>query len=125
MTRQAALERSDVIKSKYPILADAVPLIADPLVPTAEPSAETWPTAIRERPAGDHDRAPAPRSSRRLQRANDPGEPVLQGSLRDALARNEILTEIRIPAPPPKSGGAYVKLKRKTGDSRWRRRRCR
>src|SRR5262249_24340420 len=33
-----------------------------------------------------------------------------------ALARNEILTEIRIPAPPPKSGGAYAKLKRKTGD---------
>src|SRR5262247_733891 len=32
MTRQAALERSELIKSKYPILADAVPLIADPLV---------------------------------------------------------------------------------------------
>src|SRR5882672_9519271 len=32
MTRQAALERSDLIRTKYPILADAIPLIADPLV---------------------------------------------------------------------------------------------
>src|SRR5204862_175665 len=33
-----------------------------------------------------------------------------------ALARSEILTEVRIPMPPAKSGGAYAKLKRKTGD---------
>ncbi len=32
MARQAALERSDLIRTKYPILADAIPLIADPLV---------------------------------------------------------------------------------------------
>src|SRR5258708_21771399 len=31
-TRQAPLQRSDLIRTKYPILADAVPLIADPLV---------------------------------------------------------------------------------------------
>ena len=29
---------------------------------------------------------------------------------------DEILTEIRIPFPPPKSGGAYFKLERKVGD---------
>jgi carbon-monoxide dehydrogenase medium subunit len=33
-----------------------------------------------------------------------------------ALAPDEILTEIQIPVPPPKSGGAYVKLERKVGD---------
>ncbi len=33
-----------------------------------------------------------------------------------ALAPDEILTEIRIPAPGPKTGGAYVKLERKVGD---------
>ncbi|HYT48643.1 MAG TPA: FAD binding domain-containing protein, partial [Burkholderiales bacterium] len=31
-TRQCVLERSELIKSKYGVLADAVPLIADPLV---------------------------------------------------------------------------------------------
>jgi len=33
-----------------------------------------------------------------------------------ALHHDEILTEIRIPVPPPRSGGAYFKLERKVGD---------
>jgi carbon-monoxide dehydrogenase medium subunit len=33
-----------------------------------------------------------------------------------ALQHEEILTEIRIPMPPPRSGGAYFKLERKVGD---------
>jgi carbon-monoxide dehydrogenase medium subunit len=33
-----------------------------------------------------------------------------------ALAPTEILIEIRVPVAPAKSGGAYRKLKRKTGD---------
>src|SRR5262249_26519557 len=33
-----------------------------------------------------------------------------------ALRGDEILTEIRIPLPPPRSGGAYFKLERKVGD---------
>jgi carbon-monoxide dehydrogenase medium subunit len=33
-----------------------------------------------------------------------------------ALQPGEILTEIRIPSPPPRSGGAYLKLERKVGD---------
>jgi carbon-monoxide dehydrogenase medium subunit len=34
----------------------------------------------------------------------------------NALADNEILTEIRIPTPGPGSGGAYYKVERKVGD---------
>jgi carbon-monoxide dehydrogenase medium subunit len=33
-----------------------------------------------------------------------------------ALEPEEILTEIKIPLPPPKSGGSYLKLERKVGD---------
>ncbi len=33
-----------------------------------------------------------------------------------ALEPNEIVTEIRIPVPPARSGGAYFKLERKVGD---------
>jgi Aerobic-type carbon monoxide dehydrogenase, middle subunit CoxM/CutM homologs len=33
-----------------------------------------------------------------------------------SLEANEILTEIRIASPPPKSGGAYLKIERKVGD---------
>src|SRR5882762_4570946 len=45
-----------------------------------------------------------------------PANQFYKGLYETALARNEILTEIRIPMPPAKSGGAYAKLKRKTGD---------
>src|SRR2546429_337636 len=38
------------------------------------------------------------------------------GIFSTALAPNEIITEIRIPIPPPRSGGAYRKLERKVGD---------
>ncbi len=33
-----------------------------------------------------------------------------------SLQHDEILTEIRIPVPPARSGGAYFKLERKVGD---------
>jgi carbon-monoxide dehydrogenase medium subunit len=33
-----------------------------------------------------------------------------------ALKPDEILTEIRVPVPPPRSAGAYLKLERKVGD---------
>src|SRR3989442_935168 len=33
-----------------------------------------------------------------------------------ALAADEILTEIRVPIPPARSGGAYLKVERKVGD---------
>ncbi len=47
------------------------------------------------------------------------------GFLHHGAAPDEILTEIRIPAPSRGSGGAYVKLERKVGDFAivaWRRR---
>src|SRR5262249_22430953 len=107
MTRQSALERSDVIKSKYPILADATPLIADPLVrnrgtvggnvangdPGNDQPAIMIALGATYVVQGDKERTVA---------ANQ----FYKGLYDTALARSEILTEIRIPAPPPKSGGA-------------------
>jgi len=117
MTRQATLERSDVIKSKFPILADAVPLIADPLVrnrgtiggnvangdPGNDQPAIMIALGATYVVQGGKERTIA---------ANQ----FYKGLYDTALGRNEILTEIRIPVPPARSGGAYTKLKRKTGD---------
>jgi carbon-monoxide dehydrogenase medium subunit len=118
MARQAALERSDLVRSKYPILADAVPLIADPLVrnrgtiggnvANGDP-ANDWPAIVIALGAT-------------LVARGAKGERTIAASqfykdvYTTALARDEILTEIRIPMPPARSGGAYFKLKRKTGD---------
>jgi carbon-monoxide dehydrogenase medium subunit len=38
------------------------------------------------------------------------------GMFATTLEEDEILTEIRVPAPAPGSGGAYIKLERKVGD---------
>lgn len=118
MTRQAMLERSDLVKSKYPILADAVPLIADPLVRNR---GTVGGNVANGDPGNDQPAimlalgatfvASGPKGERSMA-ANQ----FYKGLYSTALAPNEILTEVRIPAPPARSGGAYVKLKRKTGD---------
>src|SRR5262249_29983423 len=45
-----------------------------------------------------------------------PIDKFFTGLFSTALAPDEILTEIRVPAAAPRSGGAYVKLERKVGD---------
>ena len=45
-----------------------------------------------------------------------PVEQFFLGLFRTALRPDEVLTEIRIPVPPARSGGAYLKLERKVGD---------
>jgi len=117
MTRQSALQRSELIRGKYPILADAIPLIADPLVRNR---GTIGGNVANGDPGNDQPAIMialgasfvARGSKERSIAANQ----FYKGLYSTALAPNEILTEIRIPIPPPKSGGAYVKLKRKTGD---------
>ncbi len=117
-TREADLERSDLIREKYPILLDTAAVIADPLVRNR---ATVGGNLAHGDPANDH-----PATMLALEAevvARGPGGertiPITRfftGLFATALAPAEILTEIRIPAPPPRSGGAYVKLERKVGD---------
>jgi aerobic carbon-monoxide dehydrogenase medium subunit len=117
MTRQAALERSEIIRGKYPILADAVPLIADPLVRNR---GTIGGNVANGDPGNDQPAIMialgATFVARGAKERSIPAGEFYKGLYSTALAPNEILTEIRIPVPPPKSGGAYAKLKRKTGD---------
>jgi len=118
MTRQAALERSELIRTKYPILGDAVPLIADPLVRNR---GTIGGNLANGDPANDQPAimlalgatlvARGPKGERSI-----PANQFYKALYTTALAPDEILTGIRIPMPPPRSGGAYLKLKRKTGD---------
>ena len=117
-TRESVLERSDLIRSKYPILADTTAVIADPLVRNL---ATVGGNLAHGDPANDHPAtmlalgalivATGPKGERTI-----PAGQFFTGLFTTALAPDEILTEIRIPVPPPKSGGAYVKLERKVGD---------
>jgi carbon-monoxide dehydrogenase medium subunit len=117
-TRESALERSDLVRSKYPILVDTAAVIADPLVRNR---ATVGGNLAHGDPANDHPAtmlalgatvvARGPKGERTI-----PIEQFFTGLFSTALAPNEILTEVRIPVPPPGSGGAYLKLERKVGD---------
>src|SRR5262249_11402777 len=117
-TRESALEHSEIIQTKYPLLADATAVIADPLVRNL---ATVGGNLAHGDPANDHPAAMlALRAEVVATGANGqrtiPIDDFFQGLFATALDPEEILTEIRIPQPPPRSGGAYVKLERKVGD---------
>jgi carbon-monoxide dehydrogenase medium subunit len=117
-TRESALERSEVVEANYPILHDTAVVIADPLVRNR---ATVGGNLAHADPANDHPAtmlalgaevtATGPGGQRTI-----PIDQFFTGLFSTVLAADEILTEIRIPAPPPRSGGAYVKLERKVGD---------
>jgi carbon-monoxide dehydrogenase medium subunit len=118
MTRESAVERSELIRSRYPILLDTAAVVADPLVRNR---ATLGGNLAHADPANDHPAtmvalgatvvARAPGGERTI-----PIDQFFIDILSTALKPNEILTEIRIPTPPPRSGGAYLKLERKVGD---------
>jgi len=117
-TRESALERSELVQGKYPLLAETAAVIADPLVRNL---ATVGGNLAHGDPANDH---PATMLAYRAEVvATGPGgtrtipiDDFFLGLFATALAPDEILTEIRIPIPPARSGGAYVKLERKVGD---------
>ncbi len=117
-TRESALEHSDLIQSKYPLLAETAAVIADPLVRNL---ATVGGNLAHGDPANDHPAtmlalraevvATGPNGTRTL-----PIDQFFLGLFTTALEPDEILTEIRIPIPPARSGGSYKKLERKVGD---------
>jgi len=118
LTREAELEASLLVRSKYPILLDTAHVIADPQVRNLATVAGNL---AHGDPANDHPAtmlalgaqivATGPRGERII-----PIEDFFVTLFTTALQQGEILTEIRIPSPPAHSGGAYFKLERKVGD---------
>jgi aerobic carbon-monoxide dehydrogenase medium subunit len=117
-TRESALEHSQLIHTKYPLLAETAAVIADPLVRNL---ATVGGNLAHGDPANDHPAtmlalraevvASGPNGTRTI-----PIDQFFVGLFATALGADEILTEIRIPVPPARSGGSYVKLERKVGD---------
>jgi len=117
-TRESALEHSELIQTRYPLLAETAAVIADPLVRNM---ATVGGNLAHGDPANDHPAtmlayraeivATGPNGTRTI-----PIDQFFVGLFATALAPDEVLTEIRIPVPPARSGGSYVKLERKVGD---------
>jgi aerobic carbon-monoxide dehydrogenase medium subunit len=119
LTREAELDASDLIRNRYPILHDTATVVADPVV-------RNWATVggnlAHADPANDHPATMLALGAQVVavgpdgQRVIPIDEFFTDSTFETTLRPNEILTEIRIPAPTAHSGGAYFKLERKVGD---------
>jgi carbon-monoxide dehydrogenase medium subunit len=118
MTRESDVEHSPLVNEKYSLLSDAAHVISDPVVRNMGTVGGNLANAD---PGNDHPAtmlaygaevvAVGPRGERVI-----PITSFFLDLYQSALARDEILTEVRIPASKPRSGGAYLKLERKVGD---------
>jgi carbon-monoxide dehydrogenase medium subunit len=117
-TRESALERSELIRTRYPILLDTALVIADPLVRNM---ATVGGNLAHGDPGNDHPATMLVLGAQ-VVAVGQKGERVIPidkfflGLFSTALKPDEIVTEIRIPVPAARSGGAYVKFERKVGD---------
>jgi aerobic carbon-monoxide dehydrogenase medium subunit len=118
LVREADLEASPAVRARYPILVDTARVIADPLVRN---SATVCGNVAHGDPGNDHPATMLALDATFVLRGPDGTRSVrarefFLGLFTTALAPDEIVTEIAIPTPPPRSGGAYLKLERKVGD---------
>jgi aerobic carbon-monoxide dehydrogenase medium subunit len=118
MTSENELIASKLLQAKVPLLPEAAKMIADPQVRNR---GTIGGDIAHGDPGNDH---PAisialdatfvlegPGGRRQVQ-----ADGFFQGTYMTDMAEDEILVEIRVPAFAPKTGSAYEKLKRKTGD---------
>lgn len=118
LAREADLEESTLIQTKYPLLQDASRHIGDPLVRNL---ATICGNLAHGDPANDHPAAMLALGAKAVAmgsggRREIPLDDFFQGLFSTALHPDEVLVEIKVPTPPPRSGGAYLKLERKVGD---------
>lgn len=118
MTVENDLIASPLLQARVPLLPEAVKLIADPQVRNR---GTIGGDIAHGDPGNDH---PAlsialdavftlqgPQGRRQV-----PARSYFLGTYMTDMTAEEILTEVRVPAFAPKTGYAYQKLKRKTGD---------
>lgn len=118
LTREAAIEHSELLKKHFPIFADVTRLIADPQVRNR---GTIGGNLAHGDAANDHPAAMlALRANIVITGADGnrtvPIDNFFKGFYTTAIEHGEILTEIQIPVPPAGTGSAYHKLERKVGD---------
>ena len=118
LVRHKTCERSQLLRERYPVLAQAAAQVSDPIVRNlgtvcgsvahADPQGD-WGSALL---AAGGEVVARGRSGERILPLRD----FFDGPFTTALDPAEIITEVRVPDPGPSSGGAYLKLERKVGD---------
>lgn len=118
LVRHNQLANSETIAKGYPTLAAAAPQIADPIVRNLGTIGGSLAHAD---PAGDLGSVMLSMGANVVLRSSS-GERIvpigdfLVDTFTTSISPNELVTEIRVPTPPARSGGTYLKLERKVGD---------
>ena len=118
LVRHGEIERSELIRDRYPMMRDASLHLADPLIRNrgtfcgslahGDPAGD-WATVAATLGAEIHAVGPdgaVTHSARDFQTS----------MFETQLGSDQILVEVRIPAPKPGQGSAYLKIERKVGD---------
>jgi aerobic carbon-monoxide dehydrogenase medium subunit len=118
LTRQHTLERADAIRSRLPIVAEACRLIGHlPIrhrgtlggsLAHADPASELPAVMV----ALEAELTATGRNGQRTV----PADRFFTGIFTTALAPDELLTEVRVPGLPPRTGSAFVEVARRAGD---------
>ncbi len=118
MTRQSAVERSDLVAERLPLVRETMPYIAHRQIRNrgtvggslahADPAAELPAVAVA---LGARMRAQSQRGARWIDAAD-----FYVGLFTTALELDEVLTEVALPALPARSGWSIQELARRHGD---------
>jgi carbon-monoxide dehydrogenase medium subunit len=118
LVRHAEAERSPLLQKRYGLLGATARLVADPLVRNrgticgslahSDPQGD-WGSAMLA--ARGSVVARGPNGERTI-----PVDELSLGPFMTTLQPDELITEVRVPDPGPRTGGAYLKLERKVGD---------
>jgi carbon-monoxide dehydrogenase medium subunit len=118
LVRHKDCERSDALHGRFGVLGAAAPLISDPIVRNlgtvcgsiahADPQGD-WGSALIA--ANATVVATGGEGAREI-----PISELFVGPFTTTLRQGEIVTEVRVPDPGPRTGGTYLKLERKVGD---------
>lgn len=118
LTRYRTLERDGLVARHQPLVREAVPQIAHPQIRNrgtlggnlahADPASELPAVVLA---LGGRLRAQSVRGERWID-ATD----FFRGALTTALEPDEMLTEVALPVPPPRSGTCFLEVARRRGD---------
>lgn len=118
LVRNRTLERSELLVSRYPTMAEAAPQISDPIVRNqgtfvgslchADPQGD-WASVMLA--LGGEVVARSTRGERHI-----PIGELIQGPFTTTLEPDELATGARVCDPGPNPSGTYLKLERKVGD---------
>ena len=118
LARHRDLERSERCRGRYGVLGSTARLVADPLVRNRGTIGGSLAHAD---PQGDWGSAMLAARASVVARGSQ-GErtiaidDLLAGPFTTTLAPGEVIAEVRVPDPGPRTGGTYLKLERKVGD---------